>query len=123
MFSHIMIGANDVAASKKFYDAILGVLGHKEGVPDPKGRYFYLAGGNIFAITAPLNGGAATNANGGTIGFAAANPEAVDAWHAAGLANGGSQCEDPPGLRANGMYVAYLRDPSGNKLCALYREG
>lgn len=121
MFSHVMIGANDVQASRKFYDAVLGALGHPAGVVDPKGRYFYLAGGNIFAITSPLNKEPATPANGGTIGFAAAGPEAVDAWHAAGIANGGITCEDPPGPRANNMYVAYLRDPSGNKVCAVHR--
>ncbi len=109
MFSHIMIGANDVEASRTFYNAVLGALGHPPAVQDPKGRYFY------------VTESAATHANGGTIGFAAANPEAVDAWHAAGLENGGDACEDPPGMRQNGMYVAYLRDPSGNKICALHR--
>lgn len=121
MFHHVMIGANDVAASKQFYDAILGALGHGPAVADPKGRYFYVSGGNILSITAPIDGAAATPANGGTIGFTAASPEAVEAWHAAGIANGGALCEDPPGLRANGMYVAYLRDPSGNKVCAVHR--
>ena len=122
MFHHIMIGANDVQASRKFYDAILTTLGHPAGIEDPKGRFFYVSGGNILALTSPLDGAAATHANGGTIGFTAANPEAVDAWHAAGMANGGAACEDPPGLRQNGMYVAYLRDPSGNKICAVHRK-
>lgn len=121
MFSHIMIGATDIEASKTFYDAVLGVLGHPAAVQDPKGRYFYVTGAGILAITKPIDGKAATHANGNTIGFAAANPEAVDAWHAAGMANGGTTCEDPPGLRQNGMYVAYLRDPSGHKLCAVHR--
>ena len=121
MFSHIMIGANDVEASRTFYNAVLGALGHPPAVQDPKGRYFYVTESGIFAITRPIDGQAATHANGGTIGFAAANPEAVDAWHAAGLENGGDACEDPPGMRQNGMYVAYLRAPSGNKICALHR--
>lgn len=121
MFHHVMIGADDVEASKKFYDAALGALGHPEGAADPKGRYFYVSGGNILALTKPIDGQPATHANGGTIGFHAASPEQVDAWHAAGLANGGATCEDPPGKRANGMYVAYLRDPSGNKVCAVHR--
>lgn len=121
MFSHIMIGATDLEASKKFYDAVLGTLGLPQAVQDPKGRYFYVTETGILAITTPIDGQPATHANGGTIGFAAATPEAVDAWHAAGLANGGSTCEDPPGKRQNGMYVAYLRDPSGNKVCAVNR--
>jgi catechol 2,3-dioxygenase-like lactoylglutathione lyase family enzyme len=121
MFSHVMIGANDIEASKKFYDAVLGTLGVPAAVMDPKGRYFYLTPTNIFALTKPRNGEAATFANGGTIGFTASSPEAVHAWHEAGLANGGTECEDPPGNRDNGMYVAYLRDPSGNKVCAVKR--
>ena len=124
MFSHIMIGADDVEASKKFYDAILGALGHEPGIIDPKGRVFYITPTGIFSITKPIDGQAATGANGGTIGFAADSTEAADKWHAAGLANGGSACEDPPGPReGNGgqLYLAYLRDPAGNKVCALHR--
>lgn len=124
MFSHIMIGANDVAASKKFYDAVLGALGVEPGVMDPRGRCFYRTSTGVFAITPPIDGKPATHANGGTVGFAAASPEAADAWHAAGVANGGTSIEDPPGIRENGptkLYLAYLRDPSGNKICALHR--
>lgn len=123
MFSHVMVGANDLQASKTFYDAILGALGYGPAVLDPKGRYFWITGSGIFGITTPINGEAATLANGGTIGFAAATPELVDAWHAAGVANGGTTCEDPPGDRHSGMYAGYLRDPSGNKLCAVRRPG
>ena len=126
MFSHIMIGTNDMDASRAFYDATLGALGHPQGTMDPKGRCFYMTPTGIFAITPPIDGQPATGANGGTIGFAAASPEAADAWHAAGLANGGTTCEDPPGVRegANGnIYLAYLRDPAGNKICALHRMG
>jgi catechol 2,3-dioxygenase-like lactoylglutathione lyase family enzyme len=122
MFSHIMVGATDVQASKKFYDAVLGALGHKPGVMDPKGRCFYMTPTGIFAITPPIDGKPATAGNGSTIGFAAASPAEADAWHAAGVANGGTTCEDPPGERAgSGLYLAYLRDPSGNKICALHR--
>jgi catechol 2,3-dioxygenase-like lactoylglutathione lyase family enzyme len=124
VFSHIMIGADDVAASKKFYDAALGALGHKPGVMDPKGRCFYRSSSGVFALTKPIDGKPATHANGGTVGFLAASTEAADAWHAAGIANGGTTCEDPPGERAgSGLYLAYLRDPSGNKICALHRMG
>ena len=119
MFSHIMIGTNDIEASKKFYDAVLGAIGVPEGTIDPKGRCFYRTETGVFGISIPINGQPATHANGGTIGFAVKDPAAGDAWHAAGLANGGTTDEDPPGVRENGMYLAYLRDPAGNKICAL----
>jgi catechol 2,3-dioxygenase-like lactoylglutathione lyase family enzyme len=124
MFSHIMVGANDVQASKTFYDAILGALGHEPGVIDDKGRCFYFTKSGIFSISKPINGEPASHGNGSTIGFAAADTSAADAWHKAGLANGGTTCEDPPGVRegaAGKLYLAYLRDPSGNKICALHR--
>lgn len=124
MFSHIMVGANDVAESKRFYDAILGALGYEPGVMDDRGRCFYFTATGVFAITSPINGEAACHGNGSTVGFAASSPEQADAWHAAGVANGGTSCEDAPGMREGGlgqMYLAYLRDPSGNKVCALHR--
>lgn len=124
MFSHIMLGANDVQASKAFYDATFKALGYSEGFIDPKGRCFYRTDTGTFAITKPINGEAASHGNGSTIGFSATSEEAVNAWHAAGVANGGVSCEDAPGIRSLGtmkLYLAYLRDPSGNKLCAMYR--
>lgn len=124
MFSHIMIGATDIEASKKFYDAILGELGHKPGVMDDKGRCFYFTDTGVFALTPPINGKPASRGNGTTIGFSAISGEQADAWHAAGVANGGVSCEDAPGIRGTGdmqLYLAYLLDPSGNKICALYR--
>lgn len=124
MFSHIMLGADDMAAAKKFYDATLGALGVAPGNTDDKGRVFYMTPTGVLALTKPINGQPASCANGGTIGFAAKSPAEADAWHAAGVANGGTACEDPPGVREGGLgklYLAYLRDPSGNKLCALYR--
>ncbi len=124
MFSHIMLGASDLAASKKFYDATLGALGVGPGNQDDKGRVFYMTKSGIFAISTPIDGQPACGANGGTIGFAVESTEQGDAWHAAGVASGGTTCEDPPGLREGGMgkmYLAYLRDPSGNKICVLKR--
>ena len=124
MFSHVMVGANDVAQSKKFYDAILAEMGCKPGVIDEKGRCFYFTKTGVFAITKPINGEAASHGNGMTIGFAADSAEQADAWHSTGIANGGVTCEDPPGVRegAGGqLYLAYLLDPSGNKICALHR--
>ena len=124
MFSHIMVGADDVDGAKAFYDATLGALGVRPGRIDEKGRVFYMTDAGIFMISKPINGKPASCANGATIGFAADSPAAADAWHAAGLANGGTACEDPPGIREGKMgklYLAYLRDPAGNKLCALHR--
>ncbi|MFM9978304.1 MAG: VOC family protein [Sphingomonadaceae bacterium] len=126
MFSHVMLGANDVSASQKFYDALFATLGMKPGFQDDKGRVFWSAAGGTFAISKPIDGEPACAANGGTIGFAVESPEQGDAWHAAGVANGGTACEDPPGIREGGMgkmYLAYLRDPAGNKICALKRMG
>ncbi|MBK7283487.1 MAG: VOC family protein [Sphingomonadales bacterium] len=126
MYSHIMVGANDIEASKKFYDAVLGALGVPPGNADDKGRVFYMTKTGIFSITKPINGEPACGANGGTVGFAVDSPEQANAWHAAGVANGGTTCEDPPGVREGGMgalYLAYLRDPAGNKICALHRMG
>ena len=119
MFSHVMLGVNDLEASKKFYDAIFETLGVNPGVAN-KERYFYIAPTGNFAITKPIDGSPATHGNGSTIGFAVESAEQGDAWHAAGVANGGTTCEDPPGLRDGAIYLAYLRDPDGNKLCALH---
>jgi catechol 2,3-dioxygenase-like lactoylglutathione lyase family enzyme len=124
MFSHIMLGANDIQESKTFYDATLGALGVKPGFIDDKGRCFYRTSAGIFALSKPIDGKPACNGNGSTIGFAAESPAAADAWHKAGLASGGVACEDPPGIREGSvgkMYLAYLRDPAGNKVCALHR--
>ena len=123
MFSHIMVGADDIQESKQFYDATLGALGVPPGFIDDKGRVFYMTQSGVFAISKPLNGEPASAANGGTIGFSVSSPEQADAWHAAGIAAGGATCEDPPGVRDSGavkLYLAYLRDPAGNKLCALH---
>ncbi len=124
MYSHNMVGSNDIAAAKKFYDATFQAIGGNPGIQDDKGRLIYMHNGGIFLVTPPIDGNPATIGNGSTIGFAMANPEQADAWHAAGLANGGKAIEDPPGIRSGAMgdlYLAYLRDPDGNKLCALHR--
>ena len=123
MFSHVMLGVNDLEVSKKFYDALLGTLGIGPGVAN-RNRYFYRSPTGSFGITTPINGEPATHGNGSTIGFTMQSPEQADAFHAAGIANGGTTCEEPPGFRDNGvgkLYLAYLRDPDGNKLCALHR--
>jgi catechol 2,3-dioxygenase-like lactoylglutathione lyase family enzyme len=119
-----MVGADDATVSKKFYDAVLGAIGVPEGKVDPKGRIFYRTGTGAFGVSKPIDGTAATHANGGTIGFACDSPEMAKAFHDAGVANGGTSIEDPPGWRegaAGKVYLAYVRDPYGNKLCALHR--
>ena len=122
MFSHIMVGANNIEESKAFYDAVLGAIGYKPRVIDPKGRCFYVTSSGIFSISIPIDGEPASPGNGSTVAFTVESTEAGDAWHAAGIANGGTTCEDPPGIREEmNIYLAYMRDPAGNKLCALLR--
>ncbi len=124
MFTHIMIGTNDLDRAKRFYDATLGALGIPPGQIDDGRRVFYRTPSGTFCVTLPINGEPATAPNGGTIGFACKTPELADAWHAAGLANGGTAIENPPGVREgpySKLYLAYLRDPDGNKVCGLHR--
>lgn len=130
MFSHVMIGADDVEKSKAFYDKVLGTLsippGQLETHKDGRLRARYVTPTGVFAVTEPLNRKPTTYANGSTLGFAASSPEQVKAWHDAGVAAGGTPIEDPPGVRegASGkFYLAYLRDLDGNKICALHRMG
>ena len=123
MFSHVMIGTNNLDPSKLFYDAVLATLGVPAGAVD-RHRVFWRTPAGVFSVSLPIDGQPATLGNGSTIGFACQSAEQADAWHAAGVAHGGSTCEDPPGVRegANGrLYLAYLRDPDGNKICGLYR--
>ena len=124
MFSHVMVGSNDVDRSRTFYDALFGAVGSKPGVQDDKGRLLYFHNGGLFMVSAPIDGEEATRANGGTIGFTMDSPDQAQAWHEAGVAHGGESIEDPPGERQQSfgaLYLAYLRDPDGNKLCALHR--
>jgi len=123
MFSHVMIGTNDLERAKTFYDAVLGTLGVAPGFVD-RHRIFWRTPAGVFSVSTPIDGQPATVGNGSTLGFACQSPEQAQAWHAAGVAHGGSTCEDPPGVRegaAGKLYLAYLRDPDGNKICALYR--
>jgi catechol 2,3-dioxygenase-like lactoylglutathione lyase family enzyme len=125
MFSHVMVGVKDLEASKNFYDAVLGTLGIAPGVANNK-RYFYRSPTGTFGITTPINGEAASVGNGTTYGFKATSAEQAEAFHAAGIANGGVTCEDPPGWRegpAGKLFLAYLRDPDGHKICVLHRPG
>jgi catechol 2,3-dioxygenase-like lactoylglutathione lyase family enzyme len=128
MFSHVMIGSNDIDRSKRFYDAVLATLGAGEPLRNLAGtghtRLFYRHDGSTFCVTEPINGEPATSANGGTIGFKCHSPEQVQQFHDAAVAHGGTSIEAAPGLRESklgSLHLAYVRDPDGNKLCALYR--
>ncbi len=130
MFSHIMIGSNDIERSKRFYDAVLGVFGAGEPMRNENAtgqtRLFYRHDGSTFCISEPIDGKAATFANGGTIGFKCNSPEQVKEFHDVAVAHGGTTIEDPPGPRSGAMgtmHLSYVRDPDGNKLCGLFREG
>lgn len=119
MFSHVMLGSDDLDRSKIFYDALFASVGGGPGIRDDRGLVYRHNGGS-FLIRPPLNGQPASHGNGTTIGFSLASPEEVDSWHKAGAAAGGKAIEDPPGVRFNLFYAAYLLDPDGNKLCGLH---
>jgi len=121
MFSHIMIGSDDVDRSKKFYDALFAAMGAQPGTVDATGRLAYSHNGGRFMVSKPIDGKPATVLNGGTIGFLMSDGKMAEAWHKAGVANGGTSIEDPPGVRPNGAFLAYLRDPDGHKLVAVAR--
>ncbi|UUX97339.1 VOC family protein [Aquabacterium sp. J223] len=128
MFSHVMVGSNHIERSKRFYDAVLAVLGGGEPLRNHNAtgqdRLFYRHDGGMFCVSEPINGEPATSANGGTIGFKCSSPAQVQQFHDTAVAHGGTSIEQPPGLREGklgALYLAYVRDPDGNKLCALHR--
>ncbi|ULQ46349.1 VOC family protein [Flagellatimonas centrodinii] len=129
MFNHIMVGTNDIERSKLFYDAVLGVLGAGQPLRNQADtghtRLFYRHDGGTFCVSEPINGEPATAANGSTIGFKCRSAEEVRTFHDVAVAHGGTSIEAPPGLRTStlgAMHLAYVRDPDGNKLCAIHRD-
>lgn len=128
MFSHVMVGSNDIERSKRFYDAVLGTLGAGEPMRNKADtghtRLFYRHDGSTFCVSEPINGEPATFANGATIGFKCNSPEQVRAFHDIAVAYGGTSIEEAPGPRKStlgSMHLSYVRDPDGNKLCAIHR--
>lgn len=128
MINHILVGSNDIERSKSFYDAVLGTLGVREPMRNVTSsghtRLFYMHDGGMFGVTEPIDGESATIGNGGTVGFKCSSPEQVKSFHDTAIAHGGTSIEDPPGLREGSlgpMHLSYVRDPDGNKLCAIHR--
>jgi catechol 2,3-dioxygenase-like lactoylglutathione lyase family enzyme len=128
MLNHVMIGSSDIQKTKRFYNAVLAVLGAREPIEHindtGQTRLFYIHDGSTFSVSEPINGEPVTVANGSTIGFACHSPEQVQELHDVAIANGGTSVEDPPGPR-NGsmglMYLCYFLDPDGHKICGLHR--
>ncbi|WP_428394793.1 VOC family protein [Lichenicoccus sp.] len=127
MLNHVMVGSNDIDYSKRFYDAVLGSLGVGEPMRNKADtghiRLFYRHDGSTFGVSQPINNEPATFANGGTIAFKCDSPEQVHRFHDIAVAHGGTSIEDAPGLRNSSqgpLYLAYVRDPDGNKLCAIH---
>ena len=125
MYTHVTVGTNDLPRARRFYDALFGAVGAGAGVEDALGRLVYTHRGHRFVVLRPQDGRAAAAGNGHTVSFLMDDPAQADAWHAAGVANGGTTAEDPPGIRrateGRTLYLAYLRDPDGNKLCGFHR--
>jgi catechol 2,3-dioxygenase-like lactoylglutathione lyase family enzyme len=128
MFSHVMFGTNDIERSKRFYDALLKVLGAGAAIENTnktgQRRIFYRHEGCSFGVSEPIDGQAASVGNGSTVGFKCSSPEQVREFHDVAVANGGTSIEEPPGPRSGPtgvLHLAYVRDPDGNKLCALHR--
>lgn len=128
MLNHVMIGSDDIERSKRFYNAVLGVLGAGEPMvhvnDTGQTRLFYMHGGSMFSVSEPINGKPVTVANGSTIGFRCDSPEQVKELHEVAVANGGTSVEDPPGPREGSMgvmHLCYFLDPDGHKICGIHR--
>ena len=124
MLAHLVIGSNDVEASKRFYDPVLSTLGVPAGDYNAeRQRLYYRTPELTLIVTKPLNGDPATVGNGSTIGFSCESPEQALLFHDTAVAKGGQSIEDPPGWREPApnkkIYLAYVSDPSGHKLCAI----
>jgi catechol 2,3-dioxygenase-like lactoylglutathione lyase family enzyme len=128
MLNHVMLGSNDIEKTKRFYNAVLGVLGAgapMEHVNDTgQTRLFYSHEGSTFSISEPINGKPVSVANGSTIGFLCNSPEQLKEFHDVAVANGGTSSEEPPGPREGTMgvmHLCYFLDPDGHKICGIHR--
>ena len=130
MFSHIMVGTDDIERSKRFYTAVLGVLGCGEPLEHVnqtgQTRLFFIHDNSTFGVSEPINGQPVTTANGSTIGFSCNSPEQIKELHDVAIAHGGTSVEEPPGPRESDMgvvHLCYFLDPDGHKICGLHRAG
>ncbi len=128
MLNHVMVGSNDIERSKRFYDAVLGTLGAGEPMRNQADsghtRLFYRHDGSTFCVSEPIDNQPATFGNGSTVAFKCSSPQQVREFHDTAIAHGGGSIEDAPGIRSSNMgpvHLAYVRDPDGNKLCAIHR--
>ena len=128
MLNHVMVGSNDIERSKRFYDAVLRTLGAGEPMRNRLDsghtRLFYRHDGSTFCISEPINDQPATFGNGSTVAFKCSSLQQVREFHDTAIAYGGTSIEDAPGIRNSNMgpvHLAYVRDPDGNKLCAIHR--
>ena len=122
MFSHVTLGSSDLTRSRLFYDAVMAVIGCAPSDVWPDGRLRYFMNGVMLTILEPIDGSPPESGNGHTLGFRMADPAMADRWHHEGVRHGGVSVEGLPGVRARpfgNIYLAYLRDPDGNKLCGM----
>lgn len=121
MYSHVTLGTNDWATVKPFWAAVMEALSIPVMFEYDGGIAYGEATGPKLFVGPPFDGQPATNGNGTHVAFIADNRAKVDAFHAAAMANGGTD-EGPPGPRPHyhkNYYGAYVRDPDGNKLQAV----
>ncbi|MFM6931656.1 MAG: VOC family protein [Novosphingobium sp.] len=118
MIVNMCFGTQDLERAGQFYDSVLGAAGMARTGASERSIYYGSSTGAGFAVTLPFDGEPATRGNGTMATIGAADRATVDRMHEAALASGGT-CEGPPGARANGYYVAYWRDPDGNKMNAV----
>lgn len=130
MLNHLMIGSSNIEETKRFYTAVLGVLGAGDPIEHTNDtgqkRLFYIHDGSTFSISEPINGEPVTTANGSTIGFRCDSPEQVKELHDVAVAHGATTVEDPPGPRNSSMgvmHLSYFLDPDGHKICGIHRPG
>lgn len=120
MFAYAMLGANDFEKAVQFYDALMNLLGQRRSWTDANVASWGCldARGTGLSVGRPFDGQPASFGNGGMLAFHARSVELVKSLHKTALVMGGTD-EGAPGLRDRygpGFYVAYVRDPDGNKL-------